>query len=782
MPSPQYREKPQSTEQSAAPASVEGSLPSAHGPRRDVYSQITEQIIADLEKGVRPWAKPWNAEHAAGPIMRPLRHNGLPYSGINVLMLWMSATSNNYAAPIWMTFRQVKELGGFVKPGSKSTLVVYSDHYDRTEKAEDGEETKRQVWFMRGYHVFNVEQTEGLPGHYYALRQGPKLDPARRIERAEAFFRNLGADIRHGGNSAHYSPSSDHIQMPPFESFSDPAAYYSTLGHESVHWTKHEKRLARDFGKKAFGDEGYAKEELVAELGAAFLCSDLSLVPIIRDDHAAYLGHWLKVLKADKRFIVTAATHAQKAVDYLHGLQPKEARSSDATPPEESPRPTVVLPEVLPPPPTAGEPAAPVVAVPSAEPASPPVAALPPEPAPAVESLLTVSVNSKTFLERFRAVSLFAARKSQAPLLETVRLEVTPEGRAWLHARNFDSGCSLAVPVMKLSSPGAVQLSRDQVVKALKDAKGGAVSFEALAPEGPAADARTPSRKFTVRTAQGSVTFASFDPGHFGLRTPESVLSSVELPAWKLLQALARTVYGCDPYSTRFALGGVCLTSSDGTLVATGTDGRCLAVAEETAAGSGLEAPKSIKVGEEERPVAPVIPLPAVKGLIEVLSVLEPNRKLTLGFTPEGWFQLHGDGLAMSARLLEGRFPDWQDVLPPESPRSARVDPRLLEQAVRKLAGLTTFEAPDIRVTLRGSTLTLTVANASASSSGTVPVQNLSADPDEAATVSIGPDRLLPYLAAQRSTFVLRFPPGDEWPLLCESPGFRFLLMPMKKE
>jgi antirestriction protein ArdC len=297
----EYREarKPPCPE---ATASIQGaSLPALPAVRRDVYTQITEQIIADLEKSVRPWAKPWNAEHAAGPITRPLRYNGVRYKGVNVLMLWMSASAHGFAAPIWLTFRQVKELGGHVKAGSKSTLVVYSDHYDKTEQADGGEETTRQLWFLRGYHVFNVEQTDSLPKHYYATAVDSKLVPARRIEHAEAFFRHLGVEIHHGGNSAHYSPTTDHIQMPPFESFEDPESYYSTLGHESIHWTKHEKRLARDLGKKTFGDEGYAKEELVAELGAAFLCSDLSLVPMIRDDHAAYLGHWLNVLTRQSR-------------------------------------------------------------------------------------------------------------------------------------------------------------------------------------------------------------------------------------------------------------------------------------------------------------------------------------------------------------------------------------------------------------------------------------------------------------------------------------------------
>ncbi len=776
VPGEHHQERRDPAPPGSAPNLPRATLPALPGGRRDVYSRITEAIIAELEKGVRPWSKPWDAQHAAGPISRPLRYNGLPYKGINVLMLWMSASANGFAAPIWLTFRQVKELGGHVRPGSKSTLVVYSDHYDKTETTEDGKESTREIWFMRGYSVFNVEQTEGLPGHYYAAA-APRQDPASRVEHAEAFFRNLGADVRHGGNSAHYSLSTDHIQMPPFESFQDPESYYRTLGHESVHWTRHPSRLDLDFGKKKFGDEGYAREELVAEIGSAFLSSDLGLTPVIREDHAAYLASWLKVLKSDTRFIVQAGSHAQKAVEYLHSLQP--ARSAEA--PGERAEGKTTLTVVVPKAPTPEEKPPPVVIQPlpqvEPEPQSVPEAK---PPAAAVESLLSVSVNPRTFLERFRAVALFAAKKSQVPVLETVKLEVTPDGRGWFHAQNFDSGCSVALPVMKVSSPGAIQLSRNQVVKALKDARGGAVSFESLPSEGPAPDARAPSRKLTVRAAQGSVTFASFDPERFSQRPSEPVLSSVDVPAWKLLQALSRTVHVCDPFSTRYALGGVCLAFSEGKLTATGTDGRCLAVAEETASGTGLEAPKSITVGQEEHSVASVIPLPAVKGLVEVLQVIDPNKKVTLGFTAEGWFELHGEQVSMSARLLEGRFPTWQDILPPESSWSAKVDPRLLEGEVKKLAGLTTFEERDVKMILRGSALTLTVANSVASGAISVPVQNLSRDPVDAVTVAIDPERLIPYLAVQRSSFVLRFPPGDGWPLLCESEGLRFLLMPMK--
>lgn len=230
----------------------------------DIYQRVTDQIVAELEKGVRPWLKPWNAEHAAGRITRPLRANGIAYRGINVLMLWAAATERGYAAPLWLTYKQAQELGGQVRKGEKGSLVVYANTITRTEQDEaTGEELDRDIPFMKGYTVFNAEQVEGLPAHFYAMQQ-PTLDPVARIERAEGFFAAVGADIREGGNQAFYTMAEDRVQMPAFVAFRDPEAYYATLAHELTHWTRHPKRLDRDFGRKRFGDAGYAMEELVA--------------------------------------------------------------------------------------------------------------------------------------------------------------------------------------------------------------------------------------------------------------------------------------------------------------------------------------------------------------------------------------------------------------------------------------------------------------------------------------------------------------------------------------
>jgi len=288
--------------------------------RADVYSRVTNKIIADLERGVRPWLKPWNAEHAAGRITRPLRANGQAYKGINILMLWGEAELKGFACPIWMTFRQAQELGAHVKKGEHGSLVVYADKITRTETDESGEESLREIAFMKGYTVFNFEQIEGLPSHFYAVAKPPASD-LERIATAESFAASTGATVRHGGNRAYYSITHDYVQMPPFACFRDAESYHATLLHELTHWTRQASRLDREFGRKRWGDVGYAAEELVAELGSAFLCADLGVTAEPRDDHSSYLASWLQVLKSDNRAIFSAAAHAQRAADYLHSLQ-----------------------------------------------------------------------------------------------------------------------------------------------------------------------------------------------------------------------------------------------------------------------------------------------------------------------------------------------------------------------------------------------------------------------------------------------------------------------------
>jgi antirestriction protein ArdC len=291
-------------------------------PRVDIYTRVTSRIVEQLEQGIRPWMRPWNAEHAAGRICRPLRSTGEPYKGINILQLWASAEISGYACPLWLTFQQAKELGGFVRKGEHGSPVVYASTFKKKDQAADGQETEEEIPFLKEYTVFNAEQVEGLPERFYALAEPPK-EKIERIEHAERFFAGTGARIEYGGNRAYYAIEPDYVRMPPFETFRDSESHAATLAHELTHWTRHPSRLNRDLGRKRFGDEGYAFEELVAELGSAFLCADLQITPEIREDHASYIHNWLQVLKDDKRAVFTAASHASKAVDYLHGLQPQ---------------------------------------------------------------------------------------------------------------------------------------------------------------------------------------------------------------------------------------------------------------------------------------------------------------------------------------------------------------------------------------------------------------------------------------------------------------------------
>jgi antirestriction protein ArdC len=290
--------------------------------RADVYTTITNRIVEQLSQGTLPWQKPWNAEHMVGRVSRPLRFNGQTYSGINVIVLWMTAEASGFISPFWLTFRQALELGGHVKKGEHGSQIVYASTFKKKDTTDAGDEIDREIPFLKTYTVFCADQCEGLPKHYYQLAEPPK-EKLARIEQADRFVANTWADIRTGGNKAYYSMQEDFIKLPPFETFKDAESHAATLAHELTHFTRHPSRLNREFGRKRFGDEGYAMEELVAEIGSAFLCADLGITPEIREDHASYVANWLKILKDDKRAIFTAASHASRAADFLHGLQPQ---------------------------------------------------------------------------------------------------------------------------------------------------------------------------------------------------------------------------------------------------------------------------------------------------------------------------------------------------------------------------------------------------------------------------------------------------------------------------
>ncbi len=290
---------------------------------KDVYTRITNKIIADLEKGELTWRKPWSGDNLSGHVMLPLRANDMPYSGINTIMLWATAAEKGYTSPYWMTFKQATSMKANVRKGEKGSYVVYADKFEKEDKDANGNTTVQKIPFLKQYTVFNASQIEGLPEAFYTLPEPKIVNPEQRIEALEQFIKHTKANVFTGGKAAYYI-AQDKIEMPPFEAFNNAASYYAVLAHELTHWTRHPSRLDRDFNRKKWGDEGYAKEELVAELGSCFLAADLGFEPPEPENRAAYIQSWLTVLQNDKRFIFQAASFAQRAVEYVTAMQPKK--------------------------------------------------------------------------------------------------------------------------------------------------------------------------------------------------------------------------------------------------------------------------------------------------------------------------------------------------------------------------------------------------------------------------------------------------------------------------
>lgn len=279
----------------------------------DFYQTVTDQIIASIEAGVTRNTGPlWRGQGASGiPMNRKTRAH---YSGINVLLLWLSAQDNGFASNYWLTFKQAKELGGNVKKGAKGTHIVYYKTLEREEvDATSGESETRLIPMLRQYVVFNLDQIEGIQGEEVT---STGFDG---IEAAEFLIAKSGARIVEGGTRAFYRPVADVIHMPDRERFDSAENFYAVELHELTHWTGHSSRLARDFSGR-FGDQAYAFEELVAEIGATYACADLGLATTTLPNHARYIASWLKVLRDDKKAIFTAASQAAKAHAYLMNL------------------------------------------------------------------------------------------------------------------------------------------------------------------------------------------------------------------------------------------------------------------------------------------------------------------------------------------------------------------------------------------------------------------------------------------------------------------------------
>lgn len=285
-----------------------------YNDRTDLYQDITDKIIAQLEDGRAPWVQPWSS--AGAPMQMP--HNaqsGRCYSGINILILWDAVVSRGFASNAFLTYRQALQLGGHVRRGERGTTVVYAHRFTPDKERVRAEAEGRvpgTIPFLRRFTVYNIDQCEKLPDVYTA--DIPKPDTSLILPKAEALIAATGADFRIGGNEAFYSVSHDYVQVPPPEAYFEPINWHRTACHELSHWAGAEHRLKRDQSGE-FGSKTYGIEELCAEISAAYVCAALGIEPTVR--HADYLGSWLAIMREDNRAIVRAASAASKCADYL---------------------------------------------------------------------------------------------------------------------------------------------------------------------------------------------------------------------------------------------------------------------------------------------------------------------------------------------------------------------------------------------------------------------------------------------------------------------------------
>lgn len=303
---------------------------------RDIYQEVTDTIVAALElmqqdpKALAPWRKPWKGGAARGSGFPRNGATGREYNGLNVILLWATANARGYSSDCWYTFKQATEKGGKVRKGEKATLVTFWKQLRIREKDETtGETQNKRIPLLRYFYVFNADQIDGLP-----TPPPPAPRPIlERLEEVEAFVAATGARWREvEQNRAYYAPGADEIVMPTLPQFESKEAFYSTLLHELTHWSGHSSRLNRDFSGR-FGSEAYAREELVAEIGAAFLCARLDIEGSLQ--HPQYIANWLEVLKNDKKAIFGAASHARQATEFLTGTAPttdeEEAEEEEST-------------------------------------------------------------------------------------------------------------------------------------------------------------------------------------------------------------------------------------------------------------------------------------------------------------------------------------------------------------------------------------------------------------------------------------------------------------------
>jgi DNA polymerase III beta subunit len=613
---------------------------------RDIHAEITNAILADMEKGVLPW----NGVGGGGLGLPMNAATGKAYRGINILQLWGAGAKLATGDLRFLTFKQALDLGGNVIKGSTGFKVCFYKSLDI--QSRDNPEETRSIPMLKEFTVFHVSQVENCKG----LKGAGDLPVQALPDDTAELIQALGASVNHGGDRAFYQPTSDKMAMPWPQDFTDLNGYRATLYHELTHWTGHKARLDRNL-RNQFGSPEYAREELVAELGGAFLCAEFGLP--YQTQHASYLANWLQVLKADKRAILQAASAAQKAVDFIRAavLQPGDG---------------AVLPV----------PVADVVPLAPALPASLPTM---PGQALAPAGAARALVDRKAFLGAVAVAASVAPAKSTLVMLNAVRIQAS--GNALLlQATDLDV---FSYETVAATCHGAFDVAVP--VKALCNLlrKSDALDVGLVARDG----------GLMVCMPTGNVLL----PGHDVADWPDLEAIETKLPhrlqldIAALLQGLGVVAHAMSTEDTRYYLNGVYMHASFEGLRLVATDGHRLAM-------------RALKVEGQEGFPAAIVPAVTVKLLARAWG-RSPQGQATVK-TGARWIEVEHGNLRLLSKLVDGTFPDYARVTPQRPVHHMAVDGLALKQAIAQVMIVAETKAKGVKLTFSEGLLQLQCTNA----------------------------------------------------------------------
>lgn len=603
---------------------------------RDVYAEITNRILADLDQGVMPWEKSWAGTGGNPALGLPLNAStGRAYRGINVLSLWLAGAALGSDDLRFLTFKQALDLGGAVKKGEKGFKVYF---YKKVEVGgdEEAEEAGRLVPFLREFTVFHVSQVEGCKGLHEARETEAKPLPDDTAELCQA----LGAAVFHGGDRAFYQPGTDKLGMPWPDAFNTLNDYRATLYHELTHWTGHAARLDRKLATGR-GTNDYAREELVAELGGAFLCAEYGLP--YQTQHASYLKSWADVLRADKRAILQAASAAQKAVDFIRARAAGDGPSPEPEGPAKPAMPVAVAAR------TAAERAGKALAP---------------------QGAARVLVNRKALKSAVAMAAALVSGKSTIPLLQCLRL-ISGGKTLDVQATDLDNYISESLTVEGQGAFDAA-VNAQALLNVLRKSTAEHVGLVA------------DGAGLIVALPSGNVKLPGLNVADWPLPDGKGE-SALVADAKGFLSALQAVAHAMSKDETRYYLNGTFLHVTDGALHLVAIDGHQLARVAVPGV-LGLEGAASV-----------IVPFKACQLLARGFGAQAAGKLfITLG---KAWSDFSMGNLRMISKMIDGTFPDYLRVIPRNAPHFVRLDGRELLQAVAQVASVEKSKARMVKLT-----------------------------------------------------------------------------------